>query len=406
MQAFHGVRVIDFTHVLAGPFCTYQLAVQGADVIKIEPPHEPDMMRQEGHSDLLASEGRGTQFVCQNGNKRSLSLDLNKTEGQQIIRKLIATADVLVENYRGGVLDRFDLSYEAVSELNPQIIYCSMTGFGRTGPKAEHPAYDNVIQAFSGLMAATGTPDEHPVRVGPAVLDYGTGAQAAFAIASALYQRTQTKTGQRIDVSMADAALMLMSTHVMDAQVLGTSAPPYGNQNPDRAAYSLYETRDGKLMLGAFTIKQTQRLWRALGREDMASEINGFNRRQFAKSTARHAKELENILLLENADHWEQLFNAAGVPAARLRRIDEAIEHPQIHSRNVLQASDSIPEDGRPLRSPVAAFGYQHDGPRLHSASPRIGEHSVDILRELGYQDEQITTLDENGVIKTNRVDS
>lgn len=397
MRAFEGVRVVDFTHVLAGPFCTYQLAVMGADVVKIEAPDEPDMMRPEGHSETMSNEGRGTQFICQNGNKRSLCLDLNSESGKSIATKLIARADVLVENFRGGVLERHGFGYEAVSRINPQLIYCSMTGFGRTGPKAEHPAYDNVIQAFSGLMAATGSPTQHPVRVGPAVLDYGTGAQAAFAVAAALFQRTRTQKGQRIDVSMADAALMLMSTHVMDTQTLGQTPVPFGNQNPDRASYSLYDTRDGQLMIGAFTPRQTATMWRALGEDSIADEVAGYSRRQFKDASEQQRQSLQAIFLRNDADHWEQLLMNAGVPASRVRRIDEAIEHPQIKSRQVLQQSDVLPETGQQLRSPVAAFGYQHDGPELDAPSPVLGQHSKQVLAELGYSQQQITDFIDQG---------
>ncbi len=399
MRAFEGVRVVDFTHVLAGPFCTYQLAVMGADVIKIEPPKEPDMMRPEGHSEALSSQGRGAQFICQNGNKRSLCLDLNSDSGKEIVTKLIASADVLVENYRGGVLDRKGFGYDAVKKINPQLIYCSMTGFGRTGPKAEHPAYDNVIQAFSGLMAATGTPTQHPVRVGPAVLDYGTGAQAAFAISAALFQRSRSGTGQRIDVSMADAALMLMSTHIMDTQALGQTPTPFGNQNPYRAGYSLYETQSGQLMIGAFTPKQTARLWRALGEDDVAEQVLSYSRQQFIDSTDGQCQMLQKILLDNDADHWEQLLMSAGVPAARVRRIDETIGHPQIKSRQVLQPSDVLPETGQQLHSPVAAFNYEHDGPSLREPSPSLGQHSEQVLQELGYTIDQIRQFIERGDI-------
>lgn len=399
MQAFTGIRVIDFTHVLAGPFCTYQLAVMGADVVKIESPHEPDMMRSEGHSESLRQAGRNTQFISQNGNKRSLSIDITQPEGLDIVRQLIVDADVLVENYRGGVMERLGLGYDAVKALNPNIIYCSMTGFGHTGPKSEHPAYDNVIQAFSGLMAATGTKDIHPVRVGPPVLDFGTGAQAAFAIAAALYQRTHTQAGQKIDVAMADAALMLMSTHIMDTQMLGTSPDPHGNQNPVRAAYSMYDTADGQCMIGAVTHKQAQRLWRALGRDDIADSVADYAADDFARDNEQHNNTLQQILMTHSADYWEQHLNDAGVPAARVRRTDEALAHPQILSRNVLQSSDTTPETNKQLLAPVAAFGYDHDGPMLSSPAPAQGQHSRDILQELGLDEDTINRLTQSGIV-------
>jgi len=400
MKAFEGIRVVDLTHVLAGPFCTYQLAVMGADVIKIEPASMPDFMREEGTSPTLEAQGRNTNFICQNGNKRSLCLDLTSKRGADIALKLADTADGLVENYRMGAMTRNGLGYEAVSKRNPTIIYCSLTGYGHTGPKATEPAYDFVIQAFSGLMAATGTPREHPVRVGPAVLDYGTGSQAAFAIASALFQRTRTGKGQKIDVAMTDAALMLMSTHVMDAQTLDQSEPPFGNINPTKAGYSLYETANGLLAIGAATQSQYRRMWRALGHDDIADQLEGLSRKELVPLTGEHKDLLDRIFATADADHWDVLLNKAGVPAARVRRVDEVIDHPQVRSRSVLQDGPVLPETGQQLRVPVAAFGYEHGGPEYHSPAPRLGEHSREVLAEIGVGEQEIDLLLGDGVIQ------
>ena len=393
MKPFDGIRVVDFTHVLAGPSATYQLAVMGADVIKIEPLHEPDMYREIGNSAELAKEGRGTEFLSQNGNKRSLSLDLSAPDGVAVARRLIETADVMVENYRFGVMERHGLGYDAVSALNPRIIYCSLTGFGHTGPKARHPAYDVVIQAYSGLMAANGTPDSSPVRVGPAILDYGTGAHAALAISSALFQRSRTGLGQCIDVAMADAAMMLMSNLVVTTQSIGQTPPPPGNQHPSRAAYSAYPTADGMLMVGAYTLKQLQRLLRAIDRDDLAEEVANATAKEIGERRDEFAELLTDILATQTADEWEAHFNDAGVPAARVRRIDETLQHPQIQSRQVLQESDTIPETGLQLKAPVAAFNFAHGGPALTRPAPRLGEHSYQVLSEIGYSDDDISQL-------------
>ena len=383
-----------------GLFALTSLGVMGADVIKIEAPSLPDYMREEGTSPALHEQGRNTNFVCQNGNKRSLCLDLSRERGKQIALKLAGTADVLVENYRKGAMTRHGLGYDAVTRVNPTIIYCSMTGFGHTGPKAGHAAYDFVIQAFTGLMAATGSPSEHPLRVGPAVLDYGTGAQAAFAIASALFQRTRTGKGQKIDVAMADAALMLMSTHVMDAQTLGRSEVPFGNINPSKAGYSMYETANGLLAMGAATPAQNERMWRVLGRDDLAERGLSLNRKDLAALSAEDKVVLEQIFANRDAANWEEVMNEAGVPAARVRRVDEAIAHAQVHSRGVLQEGPVVPETGQQLRVPVAAFGYEHDGPEHRRPAPRLGEHTHELLAELGIDDDEVTTLAREGVIR------
>ena len=205
MKAFEGYRVLDLTHVLAGPFSTYQLAVLGAEVIKVEPPDAPDIVRVEGAVEALNREGMGVMFQSQGANKRGLSLNLKSEAGRDIFKRLAAGADVVVENYRAGALPSLGLGYDELAALNPSLIYCSITGFGQTGPKAGHTAFDNVIQARSGLMATTGTVHSAPLRVGAPVLDYGTGAQAAFAIAAALLRRERTGERQRLDVSMLDA---------------------------------------------------------------------------------------------------------------------------------------------------------------------------------------------------------
>jgi crotonobetainyl-CoA:carnitine CoA-transferase CaiB-like acyl-CoA transferase len=400
MQPFKGIRVIDLTHVLAGPFCTYQLAVLGADVVKIEAPDDPDMMRPEGSSRSLGEDGRGTTFLCQNGNKRSLAIDLKRTRGQEIVRKLAVEADVLVTNYRMGVLERFGLGWEALREANPRLIYATMTGFGHTGPKAGHPAYDNVIQAYSGLMAATGTPDEHPVMVGPPVLDYGTGAQAAFSIAAALFQRSRTGKGQRIDVAMLDAALMLMTTSVIETQVRGRTGAPKGNVNPTRAGYSCFRTADGLLMIGAFTGRQNARMWRVLGRADIAERVLNADTHALTARADEDLDLISQLLMTKPAAEWEALLNAGDVPAARVRRIDEAIASEQVASRRVLQEAEPLPETGAMLKTPVAAFSYAEGGPAVTRPAPRLGEHTAEVLTELGLSRKEVAALAEAGVVK------
>lgn len=399
MQAFEGIRCLDFTHVLAGPFCTYQLAVMGAEVIKIESPAQPDMMRNEGASSALSNDLRGSQFLAQGANKKSLLLDIHQKQGLEIIRSLVEGADVLVENFRGGVMAKLGLDYSSLKKINPTLIYCSMSGFGQTGPKAKHPAYDNVIQAFSGLMAHSGNGDTGPVRVGPPVLDYGTGAQAAFAVASALFQRTRTGKGQHIDVSMLDAALMLMSTSVVDTQITGAAPVPPGNSSLSHPGYACFDTDDGQIMIGAFTPKQHADLWRALGRCDMAEEVAELGSQALAARLAADRKLMAEVFRLNNAQHWEDLLNEAGVPAARVRQLDEALAHPQVASRQVLQQPAGFSAEDGELKTPVAAFQYEHDGPVVNHHAPPRGHHTTEILQNLGHSDAQIDQLRRDGVI-------
>ncbi len=399
MQPFEGIRVLDLTHVLAGPFCTYQLAVMGADVIKIEPPDEFDMCRPEGASAGLNAESRGLYFAAQGANKRAITLNLKAEEGQGLFKQFVESADVLVENYRGGVMAGLGLGYEALKAINPRLIYCSMTGFGHTGPKGKDPAYDNVIQAFSGLMAATGTPDVSPVRVGPPVLDYGTGAQAAFAISAALFRREKSGQGEHIDVAMLDAAMMLMSVLAVETQATGVPPRPNGNNHARNAGYACYHTKDGLLMVGAYTGKQHARLWAAIGRADIAAEMKTAGPDEIAADRAAHAVLFEEIFARETADHWERLLNDRGVPAARVRKLDEALAHPQLSSRQVLQDSLELPETGTKLRAPTAAFSYSNGGPALHRNPAAPGEHTEEVLGELGLSGAEVAGLRQRGVV-------
>ena len=399
MKAFEGYRVLDLTHVLAGPFCTYQLAVLGAEVIKIEPPCDPDMTREEGAVEALNRQGMGTMFQSQGANKRALSLNLKCEAGRDIFRRLADSADVVVENYRAGALPSLGLGYDDLAARNPSLIYCSITGFGQTGPKAGHTAFDNVIQARSGLMAATGTAHSAPVRVGAPVLDYGTGAQAAFAIAAALLRRERTGNGQRLDVSMLDASLVLMSSAVVTSELSGRPPVPHGNSHPARYAYGCHPTADGLLMLGVHTARQHLRLWCALGRDDLAAEMRGLKPREVEACYERHRPILREILLTRPAREWEARLAGAGIPASRVRSLDETLGDPQLEGRAVLQRAERFGGFGDAARVPVSATTWAEDGPEIRSPPPALGEHTGAILAELGFSADAVRSLREQGVV-------
>src|SRR5581483_11042611 len=238
------------THVLAGPFAAYQLGVLGADVIKVEHPDDPDQSRSSVTDKALNKKQMGTSFLTQASNKRSLALDLKKPADREVLKRLVATADVFVENYRPGAFDALGLGYDDLSKINPKLIYASFSAFGQSGPRGRQTAYDHVIQATSGIMAMTGTKDVHPVKFGAPAIDYATGMTGAFALASALYQREKTGKGQRIDMAMLDVAMILMSSPVTGYLRNGVHPKPHGNRHP-HATNGAFQTKDGLVMLGA-----------------------------------------------------------------------------------------------------------------------------------------------------------
>ncbi len=380
-RAFDGIRIIDITHVLAGPFAAYQLALQGADVIKVEHPRDPDQSRGSGTDRALNHANMGTGFLTQASNKRAITLDLKTPAGQEILKRLVATADVLVENYRPGAFEALGLGYEDLRKINPKLVYASFSAFGQGGPRRTQTAYDHVIQSTSGIMAMTGMPEVHPVKIGAPAIDYATGTMGAFALASALFQRERTGQGQHIDMAMLDVAMILMASHLTGYLRNGRHPKPNGNKHP-HATNSAYRTKDGLVMLGASNLRQQKRLWTVLERPDMIKRTND-------ERDADHANEeklLEQILLTRTAAEWEDYLQQRHVPAARVRTMGEAAADPQIASRGVLHRfPDGAPGVPGAFSVPIAAFTFDHDGPRIDAPPPRFGEHTEQVLGELGY---------------------
>src|SRR4249919_2158720 len=368
MRPFEGIRVIDATHVLAGPFATYQLAVLGADVIKVEHPADPDQSRGAGTDKELNRRHMGTAFLTQASNKRSITLDLKQEKDRDILKKLVATADVFVENYRPGAFAALGLGYDAFAAINPRLIYASFSAFGQKGPRGEQTAYDHVIQATSGIMAMTGTPEVNPVKFGSPAVDYATGMTGAFALSAALFQRERTGKGQHIDMAMLDVAMILMSSHLTGYLRNGAHPKPHGNRHP-HATNGAFQTKDGLVMLGASNVRQQKRLWTVLGRPDMAKRNND-------EREADHAREiaaLEEIMLTRTADEWEEFLQARHVPAARIRTMAEALADPQLATRGVVHRHAAGHGIDGGFGVPLAAFTFSHGGPRIDAAPPTLG---------------------------------
>ena len=394
-RPFEGIRILDLTHVLAGPFCTYQLAVLGAETIKIEEPGQGDIARQTGSDRAQNRRLMGTGYLTQGSNKRCLTLDLKDPRGRDILKRLVVGADVLVENFRAGAMGALGLGYEDLRRINPRLIYCSMTGFGQDGPKAEHNAYDCVIQAISGLMSTTGWPGGPPVKTGAPVIDYASGLSAAFAVSSALFQRERTGRGQYIDCAMLDAAMMLMSSHLTACSWSGVAPKPRGN-DLEYAGVSAYETKDGVLMLGSFRAGQHKRLWEALGRPDLAALSTVADQEEHRELFAAALRE---IMLTRTAAEWEEFLAAIHVPGARMRNVAEALELKQVAQRNLLHRFEQVPEVDRPLTVPVAAFRFAAGGPRVDTPPRALGADTDAVLGELGLSPAEIASLRQAHVV-------
>jgi crotonobetainyl-CoA:carnitine CoA-transferase CaiB-like acyl-CoA transferase len=392
-QAFKGLRVIDTTHVLAGPFASYQMAVLGAEVIKLEDPGDPDQARLQGSDRALSDARMGTAFLAQASGKKALALDLKTDAGQRALKRLIATADVFVENYRPGAFEALGLGYEDFKAVNSGLIYCSISAFGASGPRREQTGYDNILQAFSGMMDMTGWGDGRAVKCGAPVIDYATGTTAAYAITAALFQRERNGgQGQYVDVSMLDVALMLMSAPATGAIWSGEFPKAKGNTFPF-ATIGCYRASDADIMIAASNLTQQKRLWTALGREELIKSDNNTR-------LDNHAEEqtaLSEIVATMPAAYWEDFFGKRRIPAVRVRSLQEALSDPQVAARGVFHRHDlpGAPLDG--LTVPMAGFAMS-DSPKVLSMPPqRVGAQTEQVLADAGFDPSEIAELRREG---------
>ncbi len=395
-RPFEGVRILDFTQVLAGPFASYQLALLGADVVKVERREGEDMRRTPLARDW-AERGMAPAWQAVNGNKRSLTLDLQRPEAREILLLLAAEADVVMENFRPGVMDRLGLGYEALAEVNPRLIFCSVSAFGQTGPDRLEAGYDGRVQAMSGIMAMTGHPGGEPLRAGFAVCDQLSGMTAAFAVASALFQRTHTGQGQRVDVSMLESTLAFLGGQVADWTVAGHRQQPWGNQAVSRrATANLFRARDGHLLLAVNTDRQYEALMRAIGRAEALEEPRLADWFLRLENAALLREVIEGALAAADAAEWERRLNEAGAPCARIWRVDEVIDHRQIRARDALQEVET--PWGR-LRFATTGFRLAHGAARLDRPAPALGADTEAVLAAAGYDPARIAAFREAGVI-------
>ncbi|MGB3406593.1 MAG: CoA transferase [Jannaschia sp.] len=389
-----GIRVLDLTNVLAGPFACHQLAHLGADVVKVEVPGTGDLARQLGQEEALSARGMGISFLAPNAGKRSITLNLKTPEGRAVLERLVAGADVLVENFRPGVMDRLGVGPERLRALNPGLIYCAISGFGQSGPLADRPAYDQIVQGMAGAMAITGDAASAPQRAGWPVSDTVGGLTAAMAISAALNANPR---GCFIDVSMLDSLLATMGWAVSNWLVGGVRPVPAGNENLTSAPSAAYTCSDGPLNLAANKQEQWEALARHLGLADMLDDPRFATRADRKRNRAVLNALIGGVLATRPAAVWEAELNAIGVPAGRILTVEQALDHPQVTGRD--QVAEYTLEGGRAVR--VFRTGLRIDGvsPSVADGPPELGAQTDAVLTEAGYSGAQIAALREIGAI-------
>ena len=387
------VRVLDLTNVLAGPYCCYQLALMGAEVIKVERPGSGDLARVLGADPDRNTSGMGISFLAQNANKKSVTLDMKSERGKELLKSLVRTADVLVENFRPGVMDRLGLGYEVLNAENPNLIYCAISGFGQDGPRKDDPAYDQIIQGFSGVMSITGAPDTAPYRVGYPLADTIGGVTAAFSIAAALNAKPR---GAFLDVSMTEAVVSTMGWVVSNYLIGGVLPAAHGNENTTSAPSGTFATFDNPINIAANRDAQWETLAAHLGLEDLIDHPNYLTREDRKQNRLALRVELETILKTRPASDWVAELNAKGVPTGPVLSVPELLSDPQITGRGLISELDLNGETLRLSGSPVVVNGKR---PQPDSAPPELGADNISVWTELGLDESEIQSLQSQGVI-------
>lgn len=392
----YGVRVLDLTNVLAGPFCCHQLAHMGAEVIKVEARGRGDLARQLGADPALNRAGMGVSFLAQNAGKKSVTLDLKHPEGKALFLRLLDTADVLVENFRPGVMDRLGLGPAALRQARPELVYCAISGFGHEGPWRDRPAYDQIVQGASGVMSITGDAATGPLRVGYPVADTVGGLTAAFAIAAALNARPR---GAFLDVAMLDSVLATMGWVVSNYLIAGAEPRASGNENVTSAPSGTFRAADAPLNIAANKDEQWQALARHLGREDLLGHPDYRTREDRKRNRIALRSELESVLSTRPAQDWAEELNALGVPAGAVLGVPEVLAHPQLAARGLLAHFDDVPGAGRGID--VVTTGIRLDGAALavDGPPPELGEDNDAVWGALGLSADEIAGLRDRGVI-------
>ena len=397
MKILSNIRVLDLTNVLAGPFATLHLALLGADVIKIENPTDGDLARKLGNVPGLNKKLMGTSFLAQNTNKKSLTLNLKEEKAKEIFRKLVQTTDVVVENFRPGVMDRLGLGYKALSEIKPQLIYCAISGFGQTGPDAFKPAYDQIIQGLSGVMAINGDETLNPLRCGFPVCDTVGGLNGAFAIIAALFHRERTGEGQFIDIALLDSIMPMMGWVAANLLIGGKQPVLMGNDNFTAAPSGTFRTKDGYINIAANKLEQWEDLADVIGAPGLKSDER-FRERDTRKANRKLLTPLIEEKLKERCtSYWVEELNKKGIPSGEILSLDDALHAPQIEHRKTLSSVNA--EEIGELKLFNLTAKFEKTPGCIENPPPKLSENTADILESIGYSSAEIEEFKSKGII-------
>jgi CoA:oxalate CoA-transferase len=396
-KLLEGIRVLDLTNVLSGPFATLHLALLGAEVIKVENPKDGDLARKLGCVPKYNQMLMGTSFLAQNANKKSLTLNLKDPRGKEILRRLVKTADVLVENFRPDVMSRLGLSYDVLKGINPRLIYCAISGFGQTGPDALKPAYDQIIQGLSGEMAINGSEEMNPLRAGFPVCDTVGGLNAAFAITAALFSRERTGEGQFIDIALLDSIMPLMGWVAANLMIGKQDPVLMGNDNFTAAPSGTFKTKDGYINIAANKQEQWEATADVLGVPELKADPR-FKERDTRKKNRKALTPLLEAKLVERPTaHWVEALNARDVPSGAILPLGEALSQEQVKHRNAF-ARVTVGGIGEiPLFNLTAKFSATPG--TVEAPPPTLGQHTEEVLRGIGINVERVEDLRKNGVV-------
>ncbi len=401
MKPLAGVRILDASHVVAGPFASYQLGLMGAEVIRIDRIVGDDFVRFHGGTEAMRTAGLGASYISQNAGKSCIQLDLKDARGVELFKRLAATADVVLENFRPGVMDRLGIGYEAMREIKPDVIYCSLTGYGPDGPMRDAPAYDHIVQGVSGLMSTTGTPETGPMRSGIPITDYLAGYNGVLAILAALHHRHATGEGQHLQVTMLGAALPVLGAALVDYQTTGNIRDLMGNQPFSDSPFSgRFDTADGQLVMTANTAQQSTALIATLGITSLDAELElTRQRRDLSAAQKANAKAALNAAFMtDSADRWIEKLTQASVPAGKVATLGEVVANPQLAAIGNMDAVTATGQSEK-VAVPGLAFTSNLAGPNDLPPPEASGESTRRVLTELGLDGDEIDALARAGII-------